>query len=345
MELGKKIRQLRFKAGLTQEQLGEQLGIGAQSVSKWENGVSMPDITALPLLAEIFGISIDDLFDLTAEQRFNRIENRMDMEDELPQDVFWECEEFLKGKAASDEYKQRATDLLAYLYWHRMETYARKAARSAKESVRMAPGVKNNQWILIKAAGHACWDWNLNNHADAVDFWREMVQAAPEERLPYMYLVDNLLADHRADEAEEAVGRFSRLKDANPVMVEAYRANIALARFDEPAADRIISEMLEKHPDDSAALFEAAQYYAGKGDYDRTIEMYERSFEKETRRPRFTDELMAIADIYQIRKDYRKAAETYDRIIDLLQNEWGMTEDTVLKDAQEKKARLLELAR
>ena len=64
MELGKKIRQLRFKAGLTQEQLGEQLGIGAQSVSKWENGVSMPDITALPLLAEIFGISIDDLFDL-----------------------------------------------------------------------------------------------------------------------------------------------------------------------------------------------------------------------------------------------------------------------------------------
>ncbi len=209
----------------------------------------------------------------------------------------------------------------------------------------MAPGVKNNQWILIKAAGHAGWDWNMNNHADAVDFWREMVEAAPEERLPYMYLVDNLLADHRADEAEEAVDRFSRLKDANPVMVEVYRAHIALARFDEPAADRIISGLLEKRPDDSAALFEAAQYYAGKGDYDRTIEMYERSFEKETRRPRFTDELMAIADIYQIRKDYRKAADTYDRIIDLLQNEWGMTEDTVLKDAQEKKARLLELAR
>ena len=37
MELGKKIRQLRFKAGLTQEQLAEKLGIGAQSVSKWEN--------------------------------------------------------------------------------------------------------------------------------------------------------------------------------------------------------------------------------------------------------------------------------------------------------------------
>ena len=76
MELGKKIRQLRFKAGLTQEQLAEKLGIGAQSVSKWENAVAMPDITALPLLAEIFGVTIDELFDLTTEQRLNRIENQ-----------------------------------------------------------------------------------------------------------------------------------------------------------------------------------------------------------------------------------------------------------------------------
>ena len=86
MEFGKKIRQLRFKAGMTQEQLAERLGIGPQSVSKWETGVSMPDITSLPLLAEIFGVSIDDLFDLTNEQRFNRIENRMDLEQDLPQD-------------------------------------------------------------------------------------------------------------------------------------------------------------------------------------------------------------------------------------------------------------------
>ena len=61
MELGKKIKQLRIKAGLTQEQLGEELGIGAQSVSKWENAVAMPDITTLPPLAEVFGVSIDDL--------------------------------------------------------------------------------------------------------------------------------------------------------------------------------------------------------------------------------------------------------------------------------------------
>ena len=102
MELGKKIRQLRFKAGMTQEQLAERMGIGAQSVSKWENAVSMPDIASLPLLAEIFGVSIDDLFDLSAEQRLNRIENRMDMEEELPPDVFREYEDYLKSQLNSE---------------------------------------------------------------------------------------------------------------------------------------------------------------------------------------------------------------------------------------------------
>ena len=170
MELGKKIRQLRFKAGLTQEQLTEKLGIGAQSVSKWENQVAMPDITALPLLAEIFGVQIDDLFDLTNEQRLNRIENRLDMEEDLPQDVFLEYEEFLKTELGNEKHQKRATELIAYLYWHKMDAYARKVRRYARDAIRLSPGEKNCQWMLIKADGHARWDWNLRNHSGAIDF-------------------------------------------------------------------------------------------------------------------------------------------------------------------------------
>ena len=148
MELGKKIRQLRFKAGLTQEQLAEKLGIGAQSVSKWENAVAMPDITALPLLAEIFGVTIDELFDLTTEQRLNRIENRMDAEEELPADVFREYESFLQSELKNEKNQQRATELIAYLYWHRMNAEAQKASRYAKEAIRRMPNEKGCQWIL-----------------------------------------------------------------------------------------------------------------------------------------------------------------------------------------------------
>lgn len=341
MELGKKIRQLRFKAGLTQEQLADKLGISAQSVSKWENAAAMPDITTLPLLAEIFGISIDDLFDLTNEQRLNRIENRMDIENELPQDVFREYEDFLKTQIAEGSNKKRATELIAYLYWHRMYADSAKVSRYAREAIRTAPGEKGCQWMLQKAEGHAAWDWNINNHSKAIEFYREIVREHPDMKLPYAYLFDNLLADHRADEAQELLEKYAALPDVSPVHIEVYKAHIALARFNEPEADRIMEELGKKYPDDFIYLFEAAQYYAGKCDYDKAIALYEHSFEAETRRPRFQDELMAIADIYEIRGERRKAAETYDRIIDLLENEWGLTEETELQRAKKEKARLL----
>lgn len=61
MTLGKNIVRHRKALGLTQDQLAEQLGVTAQAVSKWENDQSCPDITTLPKLAEIFGITTDEL--------------------------------------------------------------------------------------------------------------------------------------------------------------------------------------------------------------------------------------------------------------------------------------------
>ena len=59
--LGKRIATLRKERGLTQEQLAEKVGVSAQAVSKWENDISCPDITLLPLLADLFGVSVDEL--------------------------------------------------------------------------------------------------------------------------------------------------------------------------------------------------------------------------------------------------------------------------------------------
>ena len=61
MTIGTNIKRLRVNKGVTQEQLGESLGVSGQAVSKWENESALPDITFLPKLAEYFGISIDEL--------------------------------------------------------------------------------------------------------------------------------------------------------------------------------------------------------------------------------------------------------------------------------------------
>ncbi len=341
MELGKKIKQLRYKAGLTQEQLAEKVGVGAQSVSKWENAVAMPDITTLPMLAEIFGVTIDDMFDLTTEQRFNRMENNLDNSEEIPQDIFREYEDFLKEQLSDAQNKKRATDLIAYLYYHRMESFGKKAARFAKDSIRMEPGIKNCQWILQKAENHVVWDWNMRNHTEAIDFYRELCEKNPGLYSPHYYLLDNLIADHRADEAEKVLAHLCTIKEANPVLCEVYRAHIALARFDEKTADGIIEKLLADRPNDSAALFEAAQYYADKCSYDRAIELYELSFEKTERKPRFRDELMAIRDIHRIRGEFKEAAETCDRIIALLKEEWGYTDEIEIEQEERRKKALL----
>jgi transcriptional regulator with XRE-family HTH domain/DNA-binding transcriptional ArsR family regulator len=65
--ISEKIFELRKSRDLTQEQLGEKLGISGQAVSKWEKGESLPDILILPVLCQILGISIDTLLEMPAE--------------------------------------------------------------------------------------------------------------------------------------------------------------------------------------------------------------------------------------------------------------------------------------
>lgn len=59
--LGDRIKFHRKRLGMTQEQLAVRMGVSAQAVSKWENNLSCPDISVLPDLAGVFGISVDEL--------------------------------------------------------------------------------------------------------------------------------------------------------------------------------------------------------------------------------------------------------------------------------------------
>lgn len=75
--ISRKIQTLRKNKNLTQAQLAEALSVSAQSVSKWENGLSVPDISLLPIIARYFGITMDELFNyrldaLNYKERFIR---------------------------------------------------------------------------------------------------------------------------------------------------------------------------------------------------------------------------------------------------------------------------------
>ena len=62
--LGNMIAELRKQQGMTQLELAEKMGVTDKAVSKWERDLSCPDINSLPNLAQILGVTVDDLMQI-----------------------------------------------------------------------------------------------------------------------------------------------------------------------------------------------------------------------------------------------------------------------------------------
>lgn len=62
-KIGHFIKNLRNEKGITQEQLGEILGVSNRSISRWENGINLPDLELLIEVAEYFQVGIKELLD------------------------------------------------------------------------------------------------------------------------------------------------------------------------------------------------------------------------------------------------------------------------------------------
>ena len=118
-EIGKKIRLLRLSRGMTQEKLAENLCVSAQSVSKWENCVTAPDIQLLPEISVQLGVTIDELFSITDESRLQRIETLLSTSGSatlIPHSEFENYRQFLVEHKDSSALRGRILTALASLY-------------------------------------------------------------------------------------------------------------------------------------------------------------------------------------------------------------------------------------
>lgn len=73
MTVGQNIARMRKERKWTQTELGEMLGVSNQAVSKWEAATTSPDISLLPMLADAFECSIDDLFDYLPKSKWEKL--------------------------------------------------------------------------------------------------------------------------------------------------------------------------------------------------------------------------------------------------------------------------------
>lgn len=88
MQLGENIKALRKRKNISQETLANVLGVSFQTVSKWENFVTMPDISMLPAIAYFFGVTTDELLSFNlfeAEKEVEKIcQNAYEYRDTSP---------------------------------------------------------------------------------------------------------------------------------------------------------------------------------------------------------------------------------------------------------------------
>ena len=323
IDIGARIRRLRLERNMTQEQLARRLNLSAQAVSKWENGLTMPDIQLLPQLSVLLGCTIDALFDMTDDARFERIDSMLEDVRFLSEAEFSQTERWLKLKREEDAARPRATLLLAQLYNKRAAEYHRMASPIAREALTLNPEEKNAHNVVFEAERGPFADWYGQNHHRLIDFYKSVVAARPDDRHNYYWLLDLLREDRRTAEARDTVERLRRVADT--WHCEMYLGEICLAECDLPGALEQFEKMLAREPENWLVWFAYGNEMARLCRYEDALRANRRAMELREK-PRYVDCEETAAQIYEIIGDRPAAAQMHRRIIDIMREDWGYTE-------------------
>lgn len=320
MELSNKLHALRTSKGITQEKLAECIGVTAQAVSKWERGIALPDISLLPELSVYFGVSIDDLFGLTEEKEYDRIQNMLWDERLLSADEIYRTERWVDEKVRAGYRPADCIRLKADMYNHLARAYNDMAADAAMEALTLDPNCKDAHSELNEGLRGFIPDWNVRNHYKLISFYKDFVKKNPDDWRAHMWLLDNLLDDMRLEEAEEALRGLEKCDST--FRTPLYRAKLLWARGKRDEAREVFKQMETDFADEWMVFFEISELCVLEGDYASAIE-YMKKAQAKQEKPRFVDTYEALAQLYEIVGDYPHAVEMLEGELRLFKEDWG----------------------
>ena len=281
--LNSNIRSLRMQKHLSQEKLGELLGVSAQAVSKWEQGITSPDISLLPLLAECFGVTIDSLFLGVPARKYPGYraerhellaiyERGSATEEDFRRAADGYEEIILNGKADVDDY-------LTYGILHRV-----RASRDIEKALyyyrrAIAEGNENRdlQWM---AAHQTITNLlaDMGRVEEAVAEHRKWCEAEPDTawaHVSYGYALE------RAGRIEEAWQEAEKALAIDPldinVLTNAGDLCAKLGRYEEAIA--YWDKSYEVDTTQISCLFSKAEMFASIGEKEKAIKQYEEILE------------------------------------------------------------------
>ena len=277
-------------------------------------------MTLLPAIAAYFGVTIDELFQMPAEARFEQIENMLDREGRIDPEAFSQAAAFLTQATVDEPKNTRAWTDLADLYNHRAKYDHLLAAEYAKRALELAPTEKPGWVAYLEAAGGVYGDEWYDNHFAVIEYFKQFVEKNPDNFLGYYALIENLLADGRYDEAEPYIRAMQAIKDDHQAIV--YLGDVALGRGDRAEALRLWDAAVEKSPDAWQAYCSRADRVKKLGMWDKAEADYEKCFAMQAP-PRLTDGLYSLAQLHEQKKDYAAAIRDYERILETDRQDYG----------------------
>ncbi len=273
------LKKYRLAKNMTQEKAAEQLGVNAQTVSRWECGTTLPDVLTLPEIARLYGVTVDDFYKETSvgyenyAQRLSSVfENSRDPVD------FMRCrEEFLK---LIKDGKMSTADKWQYGWIHMfMMNYCRDVALDwYQKAVDDDPSENPNEYSI--ACMQRIWMYFLLKRGDEIIAeCKEKVKKAPNDSV----LTDNLLI-----------------------------ALIYAEKLDE--AYELFQSMKNKFCDNWHLFIHGGEICEKLGKYDEAEKYYKTAGEIGTY---FCDDLDSLANLYNDTGKYEKAAECYNKMAEI----------------------------
>jgi transcriptional regulator with XRE-family HTH domain len=271
--IARNLKRFRISKKLTQEQAAELLGVNSQTISRWECSTSLPDITLLPEIAKLYGVTIDDLYRETSvayENYAQRLAAKYESNRD-PQDFLMAEQEFTrlisKGNYSADDLRTFGITyqyMMMYcqekaLYWLDRAIAAAKDTdpnmlrRSRAQKLRMLALLSRSEEALMKQ--------------------QKLAELHPEDVEEQILLLVALMYAEKYEDAYQFVGRcMARFPEEWEFYVHASDISRKLERYDEALryADRAISI----HPTWVDAKYAKAWCFENMQKYQEAYEMY-----------------------------------------------------------------------
>ena len=277
------LKRFRIARNMTQEQAAEALGVSTQTVSRWECNTTLPDVMILPRIAELYCVTVDDLYKKTSVAYENYAQRLFSVFEADPDpDNFIRAEMEFRKLLRSGEYSMNDLRTYGILYQFMMH-YCRDKARLLFDRVIDNGPEKNTDtyWFTRRQKVALLGQAGLNR--ENIDEYLPLVKADSNEVQEWICLIQAYSQDNRNEDAWVLVqGAMERFPENASLHVHAGDLLRTMKRYDEAFVHW--RRALELEPKWLDAAYSMGFCYEELGRFDKAYEIWRGVVEELERR-------------------------------------------------------------